>query len=256
VRRVMRSEIVVDDVRKLQGFFGRTGAEGGWRVCIVDSADEMNRNAANALLKTLEEPPKDSALILVSHAPGRLLPTIRSRCRLLRLRRLAPEELLEGLSTMMPALDDGRAQRTARLADGSLGLALRLTDGNGLEIHERLQILLGGLPQLDAHQALALADMVGTRHALEDYRLFCRLLGGWIARAVRASTTGTLDELDVDERELVARLRMAEKPADWARAWSQISRSIQRANALNLDRKQVALNAFLEIEAAARASMR
>ena len=87
--RKLRNAIVVGDIRRLQGFFGLTASEGGWRIAIIDSADEMNRNAANALLKILEEPPKRGILLLTAHAPGRLAPTIRSRCRRIALRPLA-----------------------------------------------------------------------------------------------------------------------------------------------------------------------
>src|SRR5712691_11401764 len=85
-RRRLRSEILVEDTREIAGFFRLTAAEEGWRIVIVDGAEEMNRNAANALLKILEEPPRRALLLLVSHSPGRLLPTIRSRCRRWRAR--------------------------------------------------------------------------------------------------------------------------------------------------------------------------
>src|SRR5947209_1685077 len=89
----MPTMISVDLVRRTIGFFGSTAGEGGWRVCIVDSADELNPSGANALLKILEEPPAKALLLVVSHAPGRLLPTIRSRCRRLMLRPLAAADV-------------------------------------------------------------------------------------------------------------------------------------------------------------------
>ena len=85
----LRTRIAVDDVRRSVSFFGSTAGEGGWRIAIVDSVDELNPASANALLKVLEEPPARALLLLVSHAPGRALATIRSRCRLLTLRPLA-----------------------------------------------------------------------------------------------------------------------------------------------------------------------
>nr|WP_236638303.1 hypothetical protein [Mangrovicoccus ximenensis] len=94
----LKAEIPVDAVRALKRFLSMSAADGGARVVIVDAADEMNTSAANALLKLLEEPPKDTVLILVSHQPGRLLPTIRSRCRVLRLPPLAPWAMAEALA--------------------------------------------------------------------------------------------------------------------------------------------------------------
>ena len=103
--------IPVDDVRKTIGFFGSTAGEGGWRVCIVDSADELNAAGANALLKILEEPPARALLLVVSHAPGRLLPTIRSRCRRLALRPLAPEDVARAAGeALQPRRRRGRHQ--------------------------------------------------------------------------------------------------------------------------------------------------
>ena len=88
---VMRTVITVDETRETISFFGSTAAVEGWRVCVVDTVDELNPNAANALLKVLEEPPRQSLFLLVSHAPARVLPTIQSRCRKLALRPLATE---------------------------------------------------------------------------------------------------------------------------------------------------------------------
>src|ERR1700737_2550694 len=91
---VMRTVITVDETRETISFFGSTAAAEGWRVCIVDTVDELNPNAANALLKILEEPPRQSLFLLVSHAPGRVLPTILSRCRRLTLRPLSTADVI------------------------------------------------------------------------------------------------------------------------------------------------------------------
>ncbi|MCZ6744364.1 MAG: DNA polymerase III subunit delta', partial [Alphaproteobacteria bacterium] len=122
-RKKMRSEIVIDDVRGIGAFLSLTAAEGGWRVVVIDGAEDMNRNAANAVLKALEEPPKRSVLLLVSHAPGRLLATIRSRCRHLPLRPLAEEDVTRLLHRLAPGLDAGEATTLARIAEGSPGKA-------------------------------------------------------------------------------------------------------------------------------------
>ncbi|OFX09251.1 MAG: DNA polymerase III subunit delta', partial [Alphaproteobacteria bacterium RIFOXYD12_FULL_60_8] len=157
----LRSEIVVDDVREIGSFLSLTPAEGGWRVVLVDAADEMNRNAANALLKVLEEPPARALLLLVCHAPGRLLPTIRSRCRSLVLSPLddrAVEDLLTRYRPDMSA-EDRRVLTT--LSEGSPGRALALEEQGGLELYRAMLGLLSGLPRLDVPALHNFAETVG-----------------------------------------------------------------------------------------------
>ena len=125
-RQRLRTEIVLDDVRPINLFLRRTAAEGGWRVVIVDGADHLNRNAANALLKLLEEPPPKAIMLLVCSAPGRLLPTIRSRCRSLRLAPLDDVVMREVLDPLLPDLSPHDRQSLVELAGGSPGRALAL----------------------------------------------------------------------------------------------------------------------------------
>ncbi|MCH8238393.1 MAG: DNA polymerase III subunit delta', partial [Proteobacteria bacterium] len=134
-RKRIRDEIVVGDVRAVAPFMRLTTAEGGWRVVVVDCADEMNQNAANALLKILEEPPDNALLLLVSHSPSRLLPTIRSRCRTLALQPLAEDRVADLLSAHRPELAPADVASLARLAEGSPGRALRLADAGGLALY-------------------------------------------------------------------------------------------------------------------------
>src|SRR6478609_8849620 len=116
----------VDEIRRLADFFGMTSVAGGWRVAIVDTADDMNDNAANALLKMLEEPPSDAMLLLLSNTPGRLLPTIRSRCQRLELRPLDEASLQNMLARELPEMSTAERTALARLSGGSIGAALTL----------------------------------------------------------------------------------------------------------------------------------
>src|SRR6202007_2105135 len=120
-RRSLRTEIIVEDTREIAGFFRLTAAEEGWRIVIIDGAEEMNRNAANALLKILEEPPRRGLLLLVSHSPGRLLPTVRSRCRHFPLAALSPPLVLQLVQQYRPELAQSEAVALAGLAGGSVG---------------------------------------------------------------------------------------------------------------------------------------
>ena len=149
-RGKLKTVLDVDEIRRLGGFFGMTAEAGGWRVAIVDSADEMNDNAANALLKILEEPPARGLLMLISHAPGRLLPTIRSRTQRLDLKPLDEASLNDALAQLLPDVDGDDRAALLRLSEGSLGLALRLSGEEGLKLARDAEALLGarGAPDL------------------------------------------------------------------------------------------------------------
>src|SRR5665213_2883367 len=124
----------VAEIRRLAGFFGMTSGAGGWRVAIVDTADDMNDNAANALLKLLEEPPSRAMLLLLSNTPGRLLPTIRSRCQRLELRPLDTAMVERELARLLPDSSSGEYASLARLSGGSIGAALQLASGEGAKL--------------------------------------------------------------------------------------------------------------------------
>src|SRR3954468_16484257 len=133
---VMRTVITVDETRETISFFGSTAAVEGWRICIVDTVDELNANAANALLKVLEEPPHQSLFLLVSHAPARVLPTIQSRCRKLPLRPLAVGDVMRAAAqTANITMDDPALAEAAEAAEGSVARALTLLGGDALKLH-------------------------------------------------------------------------------------------------------------------------
>src|SRR5215210_781359 len=159
---VMRSVITVDETRETISFFGSTAAVEGWRVCIVDTVDELNPNAANALLKILEEPPQQSLFLLVSHAPARALPTIQSRCRKLSLRPLATGDVIRAAAQAANvAVDDPALSEAAAAAEGSVARALTLLGGDAIKLHQRTAALLATLPRLDQRELHALGDSLG-----------------------------------------------------------------------------------------------
>jgi DNA polymerase-3 subunit delta' len=146
---VMRTFIIVDQTRETVSFFGSTAAVDGWRVCIVDTVDELNPNAANALLKILEEPPQRSLFLLVSHSPARALPTILSRCRKLPLRPLATDDVIRAAAKAANiAIDDPALAEAAEAAEGSVVHALTLVGGDALKLHQKTAALLAALPEL------------------------------------------------------------------------------------------------------------
>jgi DNA polymerase III subunit delta' len=251
-RKKLRGEIIVDDVRAVAGFLRLTPAEGGWRVVVVDSADEMNRNAANALLKILEEPPRRALLLLVCHAPGRLLPTIRSRCRKLALQPLAEDEVVVLMREHRPEVTAADAAALARLADGSIGRALELADAGGLKLYRGLIELLGGLPRLDPVALHRLADGMAGAEAEEAYRTLTELLVDFLARLVAGAAEGSPREVLAGEAGLLSRLGSQTRLDRWIEVWENLRALFGRADAVNLDRKQVILDAFFTLEAASR----
>jgi len=247
-----RSVIPVEDVRRLLAFARMTAGEGGWRVAIVDSVDEMNRNAANALLKVLEEPPPRSMLLLVSHAPGSLLPTIRSRCCQLSLTPLEETVVAELLAAQRPDLPAEEVQALARLADGSIGRALALAAHGGLDLYRELVGLLGTLPRLDVARLHKTAEKWGQARDPQAFETGMELLIWWLGRFIRAGSTGRpVPEVLPGDGALAERLLAGRPLAQWLGLWEKISRLFARTEAANLDRKQVVLTAFLDLESAA-----
>jgi DNA polymerase-3 subunit delta' len=247
------SIISVDEVRRLRGFLGLTGAGGGWRVVIVDSADELNANAANALLKSLEEPPPRALFLLVTSQPSGLLPTIRSRCRRLELAplgadslRQAAEAALEGAGMRPPTAD--KWPQLARLAEGSVRAALQLATG-GIELNERVEQIFARLPNLDWPSLHMLADALTGDAQQQRYEMFFRLLLDRLARLIRASAAG---QGSADEMTLAARMIPPARQPAWAELWQTILRDKADAEELNLDRKALIVRTFARIEAASR----
>ena len=232
-----RTEISVEDVRDSGSFLHHTAALGEWRCLIVDAADEMNTNAQNALLKVLEEPPPRTLILLVAHAPSRLLPTIRSRCRSLTLRPLASTDVAEILARKGADLAPDEMQAISEIAEGSPGRALDLAKAGGLELYRELLALVEPLPRLDSERAHAVSDRFAGAAGEAGYRTFLEIMKWWLLRRIREGAT--------------SRGQASLEP--WLKAWEKIDELESRADSVNLDRKQVVLNSLFELSAAARA---
>lgn len=247
-----QQSISVDKVRTALGFVHLTPALGGWRLILVDAADDLNRNAANALLKALEEPPKNTLLLLLAHAPGRLLPTIRSRCCHLVLPPLPDAEVMQLLGRYAPELSAQEAAGLTQLAEGSIGRALGLASEGGLGLYAELVALLAGLPQIDFAKLKALAERLGRDRSGAAFRTASDLLLWWLARLARAAAQGRQpEEIVAGEGALLGRLLTQGNLAQAASLWEKLHRLFGRAEAVNLDRRQVFMAAFQELEALA-----
>jgi DNA polymerase-3 subunit delta' len=248
----LKSEITVDVVRGLKGFFHMSAADGGRRVVIVDCADELNRNAANAILKELEEPPAQATLLLVAHQPSRLLPTIRSRCRELRLVPLQPATLQAALTQAGQETDAGEALAT--LSGGSAGDAVRLLNHDGLPLYADLVHILESLPQFNRPAALKFADSCTGKGSEVRFGLVLDLIDHFLARAAR---TGLLGEPQAQGAPGEARLLARLSPdADAARAWADLQQTVsaraRHGRAVNLDPAALILDILFQIEKTAQ----
>jgi DNA polymerase III subunit delta' len=252
-RKRMRSEIVVDDTRKISSLLRLTASDGGWRVVIVDDADDMNSSSANAVLKILEEPPKRAVLLLLSENPGRLLPTIRSRCRILALKPLARAEIVTALERYRPDLEGAGRAELASLAQGSIGRALALAASDGLALYRNLSHLMARLPELNPDALNEFADTVARAGADDAWALVAELLPGWVARMVALSGGGAARAVLPGEEASMRALGARRSLDQWVEVWENLNHHFREADSVNLDRKQVVLNAFFALEAAARA---
>jgi DNA polymerase III subunit delta' len=252
-RRRLRSEIVAEEAREIAGFLRLTAAEEGWRVVVVDGAEEMTTSAANALLKILEEPPQRALLLLVSHSPGRLLPTIRSRCRRLPLSSLSPALVRELLDRCRPDLSADQRAALAALAEGSIGRAIELAEAGGVALCRSLLDLLQDMPRLDAGKLQAFADKLLRPGAEDSFRVVEELLSRLLARlALRAACgEGAAAEILEGEGNAIGRLSRRADAARWAGLRQEIDAGFTRTADLNLDRRQALFGAFFAIAEAA-----
>ncbi|MGR3662669.1 MAG: DNA polymerase III subunit delta' [Paracoccaceae bacterium] len=241
--------ITVDEARKLKEFFNLSAADGGRRVVIVDSADDMNVSAANALLKLLEEPPEDVTILLVSHQPSRLLPTIRSRCRELRCATLSATDMA---NAMTAAGAEGASNETAlaELSGGSVGEAVRLANLQGMQTYTEIIALFSTLPNMERPRALKLAESaVGAKNA-ERFDLILRLMDLFLARTARTGVSGPpLVEAGKGEAKLLKRLApTAEAGRNWAELQQTLGARARHGKAVNLDPAALILDMIFKID--------
>ncbi|WP_158815142.1 DNA polymerase III subunit delta' [Methylocapsa sp. S129] len=230
------SEIRVEDVRNALQLFQKSAGAGGWRICIVDSAEDLNRAGANALLKMIEEPPPRSLFLIVAHRPGQVLATIRSRCRRLTLDGLAPSDITQiigGLGEPWAAIPQAEANRAAARANGSVREALKRLDPAAGEVGALIEAAIARLPDADFREIHKLADAVSARGAGDAFDGLMNALYDWLAARAKSGEQG-------------ARL------ASIAEVWDKIRAATRETESYNLDKKLHVLSVFAELSAVAR----
>jgi DNA polymerase-3 subunit delta' len=226
----LRTVIRVDDARKVASFLAATAGLGGWRVVIVDSVDDLNAESANALLKGLEEPPARTLFLLVSHAPGSVLPTIRSRCHRLLLRALAPDDLTHALAA---ATGEEPDPAVIGASEGSVGRALSLSDGPAFKLRKQAEALLARLPAADMRELHALADNLAMADS-QVFEIVMDAINDWLSASLSMNLT---------DKARAARV---------ADIWSELNAAARDTDTYNLDRKPLIFRAFSRLADAAR----
>jgi len=222
---------------------------------VIDSIDDLETGGANALLKNLEEPPPDTVFLLVSHAPERLLPTIRSRCRRLALHPLGADTVMQLLGDYAPDTRPDERTALASLAEGSIGRALELASAGSLGLYREMIDVLATLPDLDMARLHTFAERFGRRgeEANVDWRSLNYLFDGWLKGLARhAAIGGEGAPVVPGEKGLQGRLLAAASLDRWMEAWDKIAHLLSRSDAVNLDRKQTVLGSFLALQSAMR----
>ena len=228
-RGKLRAEIAIDELRQVAGFLRLTPAEGGWRVVIIDGAEDIATRSSNVLLKIMEEPPPRAVLILVCSAAGRLLPTIRSRCRRLRLGALPQDAMTTLLARYLPDTPPEQSERLASLADGSIGRAIQLAGGDGIPAAQLVERVLSSLPEPEPQLADSVSDALGRSE--DAFATFMELLRGAVAQAVRDTARGRPDP---DQAALIGA-----RPLDaWVDIWQALGRVQDETEGLFLDKRQ------------------
>lgn len=241
-RKRLKNDLSVDAVRRIHPFLSQTAAEGGWRVVIVDGAEYMNHSAQNALLKILEEPPKNTLLVLTTTQPGAFLPTIRSRCRLLHMEALPEKTIAALLEKMAPGIGAEDKKTLLRLSGGSIGKALQYHKDKATGLYRELAKIVATLPDLDLVAVHDLADKVSRQGADQAYETLRDILTGWCERHVVQQAKGKEGE------DVFQSLSGIYTPQHFFSAREKLVKIFLDTENYNLDKKQAVLAAFLALQ--------
>jgi DNA polymerase-3 subunit delta' len=254
-RKRFKSVIAVEDVRKLKNFFALSAADGGRRVVIVDAADDMNVNAANALLKVLEEPPARTTLLLVCHQPSRLLPTIRSRCRTLRLTELSHDDVNNAIERAGFDADGEDSAALAALSAGSVGEAIRLSQMGGPQMYRSILALLAQGATINRQDAIKFAESFAGKGASDEFEIFIIMLDLLLTRLAKTGATGLLPGLPVSGEEGRVFQSLCPNPRHalrWAEGHQEILSRLRHGRAVNLDPVALILDTVFKLEQCAK----
>jgi DNA polymerase-3 subunit delta' len=238
------TDIRVEDVRRATHMFQQAAGRGGYRICILDCAEDLNQNSANALLKLIEEPPPRSLFLIIAQRPGRVLATLRSRCQKILLRPLAAADIRAIVAALGPpwsSASETTLDAAVVRARGSVHNVLRLLDNQGIELDTNLSRMLDDLPHIDWSQVHALADRITARNNSSDYETMLATIEDWLDARVRHGAR-TLQGA------------CARQLAPYALVWEKLSEAARETEIFNLDKRPLVLSLFADLAVAVQAS--
>lgn len=244
----LANDIKIEQAREIPKFLAMTAGESAWRVVIIDSVDAMNISSANAILKILEEPPPRTVLLLISHNIGRLLPTIRSRCRLINLQQLCAQDFRQALRHAMPGLDSEEISALSILSGGSVGTAIELHEKGALELYNETLGLAATAGNFDKPPLLRYCEQFGGgKKTHGNWQLFTRLALLMLERTAKKAIGMDFPAINAEERENLQKMANLHSAEIWAKKWQQAAEQLAITQALHLDYKQVALTFFYSL---------
>jgi DNA polymerase-3 subunit delta' len=237
------TQIQIEDVRRAIHMFQQAAGRGGYRICILDCAEDLNQNSANALLKLIEEPPPRSLFLIIAHRPGRMLATLRSRCQKIYLKPLKAADIRDIVAALGPpwsGVQGPTLEAAIARAQGSIHNTLRLLDDQGAALDATLGHMLNDLPRVNWSQVHALADRITARNNSQDYETVLAVIEDWLDTRVREGAR-TL-------QGSCARL------APYALVWEKLNQTARETEILNLDKRSFVLSLFTDLAAAIEAA--
>ena len=197
----LKTEISVEQIRKLKEFFSKTSSEGGYKIAIIDSVDEMNTNSKNALLKILEEAPNQSLLLLICHNINGLLPTIKSRCRILKLSPIDDKNMELLLKDKIPSIKENEIKELIKISEGSIGTALNIYKNNGLDLQNKF---LGVIPEIFNKKNSGILEIINTvGNSEEIFNIFQDIVIRFLSNAIKYKSKLPIKNLtDIETRAL------------------------------------------------------
>lgn len=239
------TEISIEQSRTIAQSLSLTPAEGQWRVVIIDSADALNTKSANSILKILEEPPPQTVILLISHNAGGLLPTIKSRCRLINLRPLFLEDFILAMNHVAPEIGEPEINSLAIISDCSPGIAMEMRAHNVLDAYDEIISLLSGVPDFDNKAILAFCEKIGSgKKAHANWKIFSHVMLSILERIAKKGAGTTIIPMNKEDEEVLVKMSATHSAAVWATKWQEALSQFLLAERLHLDYKQVALTFF------------
>ena len=250
-RKTFFKNISIEDVRKLQSYCSLSIADGGKRIIIIDTADDLNKSSSNALLKLLEEPPKNTIFLLISHQPNLLVPTIKSRCQKLSFSNLDQTDLGAVLTAIGCKIEPSDQVSLSILSKGSAGAACRLLNSNCINLYSDILNISSSLPNLNTNKILQLSQNYFAKAKPGEFEIFLEMMQHFFSRLCKtgAMQKPVLPSVTENEAKIMKNLCPNLKSAHlWSEAANITLAKLNKGYLLNIDIESLILDAFIYLE--------